>query len=484
MDCKISKCSWGKSKGVILEIKKKNVAVILSGGIGSRFGLDIPKQFAKLAGKTIIEHTIEAFHNHYLIDEITIVIHKDWIWKIEEIVATNNYSKVEKILVGGEERKDSTLSAIAAYVEERDIVNFLFHDAVRPFVNNKIIDMCVDALQHHNAIDVAIGATDTIIEVENNIINNIPNRAKMMQGQTPQCFKYKTIEKAYKNAEKDPDFKPTDDCGIVRKYLPNENIYVVLGALENMKITHPQDIFLADKLIQLRTHNIMDRFSDAYYKDKLHSKVFVVFGGSKGIGHEIHKLATEYGAIVYSFSRGESNTDISVDSDVKKALEYVYNKENRIDYVINTASILVKKSLLNTQTSEILDIMNINYLGAINIIRHSISYLEKTHGQILNFTSSSYTRGRANYSLYSSTKVAIVNLTQALGEELLSKNIRINCINPERTLTPMRIASFGKEDPATLLNPIDVAYTSLNTLISQITGQIVDVKLQNVKANE
>ena len=99
---------------------------------------------------------------------------------------------------------------------------------------------------------------------------------------------------------------------------------------------------------------------------------------------------------------------------------------------------------------------------------------------MLNFTSSSYTRGRANYSLYSSSKAAIVNLTQALAEEFsLKHDIRVNCINPQRTLTPMRTTNFGIEDPKTLLTSESVAYASLNTLLLNITGQVIDVKLEN-----
>ena len=460
--------------------KKKTVVVILAGGKGSRFGLDIPKQFAKLAGKTIIEHTISVFQNHNSIDEIAIVSHPDWIWKIEEIVNINNFNKVKKILKGGEERKDSSLSAINAYANEQNI-NILFHDAVRPFVDKRIIDDCIRALNNYNAVDVAIPAVDTIIKVNNRIIKDIPNRSEMMYGQTPQGFKYKTIAKAYEIALKDTNLKVSDDCGIVKKYLPNEEIYVVKGDSKNIKITHPEDIFLADKLFQLKTMNIQEKYSKEFYYNKFKNKVIVIFGGSSGIGKEIKKLAEGFEAKVYSFSRTSTNTDISSVSDVRKSLSYVFNKEGKINYVVNTASILVKEPLRNMEYSKILDVININYLGAINVIKESIPYLEKTKGGILNFTSSSYTRGRANYALYSSSKAAIVNLTQALAEELLAQHIKINCINPERTATPMRTANFGYEDPKTLLSPKEVAYVSLNTLISNFTGQIVDVKIQKVK---
>jgi 2-C-methyl-D-erythritol 4-phosphate cytidylyltransferase len=462
----------------------KNIVIILAGGVGSRFGLDIPKQFAKLAGKTIIEHTIDTFENHSLIDEICVVIKEDWKYKVEEFRVANKYKKVKKIISGGEERKDSSLSAINAYANDKDHnpnkLNLIFHDAVRPFVNNKIIDNIIEALSHYNAIDVAISATDTIIEVKDKIITHIPKRACMMQGQTPQAFKFNTIKKAYENAENDTNFKPTDDCGIVKKYMPEENIFVVEGSLENIKITHKQDIAMADKIFQSKSMKNNFIHNDTFYSEKLHNKVIVVFGGSYGIGLDICNLAEKYGASVISFSRTSTNTDVAILSDIQRDLQHTKDKFGKIDYIVNTASILVKEPIETMEYAKVLDTLNINYLGAINIARESVKYLSKTSGQLLNFTSSSYTRGRANYSLYSSSKAAIVNFTQALAEEFSIKDdIRVNCINPQRTLTPMRTSNFGTEDPKTLLTSEAVAYASINTLIADITGQIIDVKLDN-----
>jgi len=462
---------------------KKNIAVILAGGSGSRFGLDIPKQFAKIAGKTLIEHTVDVFQSSPLIDEICIVIKAEWRETIEDLLIQSHYDKVKKVLNGGAERKDSSLTAIRAYEQESKTqkINFLFHDAVRPFLNHGIIEACIDALEKYRAIDVAIPATDTIIEVENNCIKNIPNRSNMMQGQTPQCFSYELICKAYELAEKDTAFQPTDDCGIVKKYLPDEEIFVVNGAVDNIKITYEQDIFTADKIFQLRRHRLDQKHSNIYYSERLNGKVLIIFGGAYGIGKDIGDLALEFGAKVYFFSRTITQTNVSRVSDIRIALEEVNEIEGKIDYVVNTASILIKEPLENTQYTSIIDILNINYLGAVNVIKESIPYLEKTFGSLLNFTSSSYTRGRKNYALYSSTKAAIVNLTQAMGEELKSKKININCINPERTKTPMRVSNFGNEPESTLLSSKDVAYASLNTLLADFTAQIVDVKLQKTQ---
>ena len=97
--------------------------------------------------------------------------------------------------------------------------------------------------------------------------------------------------------------------------------------------------------------------------------------------------------------------------------------------------------------------------------------------KLLFYTSSSYTRGRAFYSLYSSTKAAVVNFVQAIAQEWEASGVKVNCINPERTKTPMRERNFGVEDASTLLTAETVAKESLKTLLSDFTGQVIDVKL-------
>ena len=116
-------------------------------------------------------------------------------------------------------------------------------------------------------------------------------------------------------------------------------------------------------------------------------------------------------------------------------------------------------------------------MGAINVAKVAIRYLKESKGALLLFTSSSYTRGRALYSIYSSSKAAVVNFMQALSEELFEEKIRVNVINPARTNTRMRTEAFGKEPEKTLLSPKDVGKKSLEILLSDITGQVIDVRL-------
>ena len=451
-----------------------NVAVILAGGSGNRFGGDRPKQFLKVAGKMIIEHTIDIFENNDKIDEIAIVCKEEFIPDVEQMVIDNQFRKVGKILHGGRERYHSSLSAINAYPDD---VNLIFHDAVRPLLNNRIINDCIEALAVYNAVDVAIPATDTIIRVESssNTIDSIPDRNQLMNGQTPQCFKRQIIKKAYDLALKDPGFKTTDDCGVVKKYLPDEPVFVVKGEPFNMKVTHVEDLFLLDKLFQLKSSSVESKLIVEQARSLLKGKVIVVFGGSSGIGKEVVRLGEACGAKTWSFSR-RNQVDISSIQQVESALQTVVSSCGRIDFVVCSAAVLIKKALNSLSDTEIVNSVNTNYLGAVNVAKASFDYLKQTRGALLFYTSSSYTRGRMLYSIYSSTKAAVVNLTQALSEEWFRFGVRVNCINPERTRTPMRLSNFGIEPEGTLLDPERVAMATLNTLASDLTGEVIDVR--------
>jgi len=459
-------------------MKKLNVAVILAAGRGERSGFEQPKQLMKLAGRPIIEHTIAAFQNTKAIDEILVVTSKDCISKIEELVATQRFDKVKGVILGGSERYESSVSAIEAYESRSRTckIRLIFHDAVRPLANERTINDVVEALENYNAVDVAVPTTDTIISVNpiSNTIDFIPERSKLRNGQTPQGFAFETIKAAYYDALRDPNFKTTDDCGVVLKYLPDEKIYVVSGENDNIKLTYREDLHMLDKLLQLRARK-NSRDIDTKSFASLKNKVMVIFGGTSGIGAEMAKIAEAHQAHVIVASR-RTGTEISDIDSIKKLLSEVYDQYQRIDYVVNAAGILSKQPLVNMAYAEVMEAIHINYIGAVNVAIASFEYLRQSRGQLLNFTSSSYTYGRAYYSLYSSSKAAVVNLTQALAEEWHSEDIRVNCINPERTDTPMRRQAFGREPANTLLTAEAVASQSLSVLIGGNTGQIFDIR--------
>lgn len=450
----------------------KNIAVILAAGSGTRFGAEVPKQFVKLAGKPLIIYTLDTFQKSPHIDEIIIVTHADYIDMVSDFANTYHFDKVSKVISGGKDRADSSWSAIQSL--DLNECNLIFHDAVRPFVSNRIIGDCISALEHWNAVDVVVDPTDTIVKINNNQIMSIPDRRKLARGQTPQAFKKSVIEEAYKKFMADPERIAFDDCGIVLKYLPNEPIYTVKGEERNFKVTHQQDLYLADNFIKdgLMEHRDDDLIS---LERTLANKTIVIFGGSSGIGESLVSLCRDIGANVYSFSR-RNGCDITQIDQISAALDKVKKSEDRIDFVINTVGVLIKKPLAFVTDDDVITSCSVNYMGAINVSRACYTYLKENRGMLINFTSSSFTRGRAGYSLYSSSKAAIVNLTQALSEEWLSTDVKVNCINPERTDTPMRRKSFGIEPPDSLLTANHVAQSTLSVMASQCTGQIVLVR--------
>lgn len=454
----------------------QNIAIILAGGIGSRLGESRPKQLLKVAGKTVIEHTVDTFEKAENIHEIAIVAHPNIHRDIEKFILQNHWTKVRKILSGGSERYESSLSAIKAYSECPDNTNLIFHDAVRPLVTSRIINDTIDALNKYNAVDVAIPSADTIIQVELDAqtISTIPDRRYLYRGQTPQGFKLKTIKDAYSIALKDQEFRATDDCGVVAKYLPDVQIGVVKGEEKNIKLTYPEDVYLLDKLFQISSVSVNSDFDFT----KLNGKTLVIFGGNSGIGKSMAEIAESNGAKCYVVSRS-SGVDVTDAEQVKKCLENIAENVGHIDYVVNSAAILKKEPLIGMDAEVMRTLIETNYFGVVNVAVSAYPHLKKSEGKLLFFTSSSYTRGRAFYSLYSSTKAAVVNFVQAIAEEWEGDGISVNCINPERTNTPMRVSNFGVEEPSTLLSAENVAKVALGTLLSEITGQVVDVKVKD-----
>ena len=236
----------------------RNIAVILAGGTGSRMGAEVPKQFLPIAGRAVIEYAVDAFDSHPSIDEVAVVMHPEWRGRMEAIAAANGWAKLKKIVDGGAERYMSSLNAIMAYIDEPDDTNLLLHDAARPWVSAEIVDRVVAALKHNEAVGVAVPSTDTVWEVHPDmsaemlmergkfemprLVARIPERKLMWRAQTPQAFRLPLIRDAYQRALQDPQFMATDDCGVVRKYIPGTKICVVEGSEENKKITFAEDM--------------------------------------------------------------------------------------------------------------------------------------------------------------------------------------------------------------------------------------------------
>lgn len=224
------------------------VAVILGGGTGTRFGGAVPKQLLTLNGKTLVEHCVAAFAGVEPIDEILLVMPPAYHAEAKELVG----GQVTAIIAGGTTRSDSVRNAIA-YLGARhhpQETGVLIHDAARPLVSRQIIENCVAALGCHDATGTAVPTSDTILVTENGTVTHVPPRESLYRAQTPQCFRLSVIAEAHKRAAEDPAFTPTDDCGVVLRYLPGTPVHIVPGSDANIKITYPADLAVAAALLK------------------------------------------------------------------------------------------------------------------------------------------------------------------------------------------------------------------------------------------
>ena len=232
----------------------RTVAVVLAAGSGSRFDSASPKQLRVLAGRTLIDHCVQAFEQAPGVDNVLVVTAAAIQQQVSHDLA--GHDKVTAVIEGGASRTDSTRRALewlAASVPADAKV--LFHDAARPLVEQRIIADCVAALDEWQAIGVVVPSADTIVEIADGIIQRVLPRHALARCQTPQGFRLSVIRKAYQLADADPAFATmtaTDDCGVVLRYLPEVTIGTVSGSERNLKITYTDDLAIATALVTPR----------------------------------------------------------------------------------------------------------------------------------------------------------------------------------------------------------------------------------------
>ncbi|MCL2592736.1 MAG: 2-C-methyl-D-erythritol 4-phosphate cytidylyltransferase [Defluviitaleaceae bacterium] len=209
--------------------------IIVAGGKGLRMGSEIPKQYIKINGKMILEHTIEKFQELDCVDEIIIVTPKNDILFCEEEI---KFDKIKKFVAGGENRRDSVYNGLKYVSKNSGIV--LVHDGVRPFVSNEIIRNVIGAVKEHGSAVTAVSLKDSIkFSKDGEFFEKSLDRSKLYLIQTPQGFKKDIITKAYENAI-NQGLDGTDDSCFVE--LLGIKPKIVLGSYRNIKITTKDDL--------------------------------------------------------------------------------------------------------------------------------------------------------------------------------------------------------------------------------------------------
>jgi 2-C-methyl-D-erythritol 4-phosphate cytidylyltransferase len=219
--------------------------IIPAAGSGSRMGSDVPKPYLKIGGMTILERTIRCFDRPNRVHSIIVSVSHAWLDYTLKMIETMNVHPLVIVVEGGSERMFSIKNALAAVPEDSNYV--AVHDAVRPFLSVELFDSLVDTVKIYKAVIPGIGVTDTIkVKDDFNFIESTPNRDKLVAVQTPQIFSKSILIEAYENAIV-KGFMGTDDASLVE--LSGHKIRLVAGDPQNFKITWPDDIAKAEKII-------------------------------------------------------------------------------------------------------------------------------------------------------------------------------------------------------------------------------------------
>lgn len=237
--------------------------MILAAGSGSRMQSDTAKQFMLLGGKPLICYALQAVEESEIIDDCILVTGaKDLIWVTEEIVRKYHYNKVDTVIAGGDERYASVASAMRLIrsgdmaVPNRNGYVFV-HDGARPFLTEKILRDTYEAVQKYGACVSAVRSKDTIkIADEEGFVRETPDRTTVWNMHTPQVFETALIAKAYAALEdnleelRQKGVHITDDAMVV-EYFTNHKVKLVEGSYENIKLTTPEDLTVAERILSV-----------------------------------------------------------------------------------------------------------------------------------------------------------------------------------------------------------------------------------------
>ncbi len=222
-------------------------AIVLAAGQGKRMGTKVHKQYLELAGKPVLYYSLKAFAYSDVIDEIYLITGPgEEEYCRREIIEKYEIPKVTKILPGGAQRYHSVWNGVQEMEEEGYV---FIHDGARPFVNHEIIERVFQKVIHHKACVVGMPVKDTIKVVDDNeFVKNTPDRKSLWMIQTPQVFENHLIKGAYSMLMRESYINVTDDAMVVEQMLKYP-IKLVCGSYENIKITTPEDLDIAEVMI-------------------------------------------------------------------------------------------------------------------------------------------------------------------------------------------------------------------------------------------
>ena len=225
-------------------------AIVVAAGSGTRMGAGKNKQFIELDGVPVIARTLQVFDGMPRVQGIIVVTREQDIDEMRQVTCEYNIEKIIDIIKGGDTRQQSVMRGLERLeADESDIV--LIHDGARPFIKPENVSALIDEIQSENCEAAAVGVPvkDTIKQIDDKgFISATPDRSSLISIQTPQGFRYELIMKAHTRA-RNKQMEFTDDCAVV-EYLSTERVKVIDGSYDNIKITTPEDLVLAEKILE------------------------------------------------------------------------------------------------------------------------------------------------------------------------------------------------------------------------------------------
>jgi 2-C-methyl-D-erythritol 4-phosphate cytidylyltransferase len=227
----------------------KVTALIPAAGMGKRMGKAVAKQFLPLGDKPMLAHTLLVFQRAPEIDEIIpILSQEDMENCLRDVIEQYHITKVKTLVVGGKERQDSVKNGLQKLEKDASIV--LVHDGVRPFVTHEMIKESVELAKKGECVAVGVPIKDTIKEVDDKkIVRRTLERSRLWAIQTPQTFPVKILKRAYEESHQHNRYG-TDDASLVEQ--AGGTVRVIMGSYENIKITTPEDLILAEEILRRR----------------------------------------------------------------------------------------------------------------------------------------------------------------------------------------------------------------------------------------
>jgi 2-C-methyl-D-erythritol 4-phosphate cytidylyltransferase / 2-C-methyl-D-erythritol 2,4-cyclodiphosphate synthase len=228
----------------------KTVAIIPAGGAGKRLGSSVAKQYLLLDGTPVILRTLQIFQLAQIIDEIVLVVPGDDVISVrKQLIEKYSLSKVNAVVAGGNQRQDSVRNGLAAIAGNCDVV--VIHDGVRPLVTCEMIDQVVAAAKNDGAASIGVKVKDTVKQTtDNDLVAATVPRDNLYLTQTPQAFSFDVLQKAFAAAMRD-NFYGTDDASLVERI--GVGVKIIGGSYENIKITTPDDLIIAEAFIRNKT---------------------------------------------------------------------------------------------------------------------------------------------------------------------------------------------------------------------------------------